>query len=126
MTDSLYYTHRERTIGSSTDEALCLCGLTRLAPDAEQGFRVLVWVRLHSSSLTKGALVLCCWLTAWEYGWVLFWGVETTAWEASPHDLCTLGPAVETLEISEMQSVSPRLGLHSTMLSGVTGVLTLR
>lgn len=35
------------------------------------------------------------------------------------------GPAAETLEISEIQSVSPGLGLHSTMLSGVTGVPTL-
>lgn len=35
------------------------------------------------------------------------------------------GPAAEMLEVSEMKSVSPGLGLPSTMLSGVTGVSTL-
>lgn len=65
------HTHRERTTGSSSDEALSMCGLTagrRVAPEAEQGFRVLVWVRLASSSLAKGALALRCWLVVWEQG----------------------------------------------------------
>ncbi len=122
------HTHRESTTGSSSDEALSMCGLTAgraMAPEAEQGFRVLVWVWLPSSSLAKGALALRCWLDVWEQGWVFSWEVD---WTVFPQMLCTLigeRPAAETLELSEVQSVSAGLGLHSTMLSGVTGVPTL-
>lgn len=121
-------THRESTTGSSTGEAPSTCAPPtgrRAAPEAEHGFRVLVWVWLPSSSLANGALDPRCWLDVWEQGWVFSWEVDWTAWDAFPHALCTLegeGPAAETLEVSEIQSVSPGLWLHSTMLSGVTGV----
>lgn len=42
--------------------------------------------------------------------------------------LCALedeGLAAEMLEVSEIPSVSPGLGLHSTMLSGLMGVCSL-
>lgn len=123
------FTHRDRTTGSSSDEAFSMCELTagrRVEPEVEQGFRVLVWVWLPSSSLAKGAPPLHCWLDAWQQGWVLSWEVDWTAWEVFPQMLCTLEgecPAAETLEVSDIQS--PRLGLHSTMLSGVKGVPTL-
>lgn len=88
---------------------------------------MLVCVRLPSSSLAKGALALRHWLAAWG-GWDFSLEVDRTGCGAGPHELCTLsgeGPVAETLEVSEMQSVSAGLGLHSTMLSGVTGVSTL-
>lgn len=58
----------------------------------------------------------------WEKGWVFSRGVRWTAGVVLAHVHCTLesgGPAAETLEASEMQSVSPGLGLHSTMLKGL-------
>lgn len=125
------HTHRETTTGSSKCEALSDWRPTagcKVTPAAEHGFRVLVWVRLPSSSLAKWALALHCWLDVCEQGCVLSWAVDWTAWGVFPHVFAALegeGPAAETLDVSEMKSVSPGLGLPSTMLSGVTGVSTL-
>lgn len=81
---------------------------------------MLVCVLLPSSSLAKGALARYCWPVAREQGWALL---------RDPHVLCALeglaAAAAETLEASETPSVSPGLGLYSTMLSGLTGVCTL-
>lgn len=63
-----------------------------------------------------------------EQGWVLSWEVETTAWDRFAQGFGALvgeGAVAETLEVLEVQSVSPGFALPSTMLSGVTGVPTL-
>lgn len=119
-------THKERTTGSSSDEALSIWGLPEGCWLTPEGFRVLVWVWLASSSLTNGALALRCWLVLWG-DCVLSLEIQTTVCDALPLDLCILAgdnPAAEKLDISERQSVSPGLGLLSTMLSGVTDVLS--
>lgn len=47
LTENRQRTHKDRTTGSSCAEVFSTCGLTagrRVAPEAEQGFRVLVCV----------------------------------------------------------------------------------